>query len=253
MVLVVAPRAAYPVELRRQVFLGSKAIAAGLLTRRQVNGQTWRRIIHDVYADRALSFDHLVFVCGVALIMPPGAVIDGRSAAHVWGVPMAPPDQPVEVWTPVGFGPASGARIRCSPTRSGCVTQWRGLPLSTPAHAAWEIARTLPVYDTVSGSTHSPADVSSPGRISCVIVGCMLPVEGIVAPRAHSVSRTLAPSRLQSRGSGWRSYWPTSRHQSRSSPCSTRTATSSPASTSPGRGCDSPRNTTANGTRIEIN
>jgi hypothetical protein len=148
-VLVVTPRAAYPAELRRQVFLDSKAIAAGLLTRRQLDGQTWRRINHDVYADAVLDLDHGVVVRGVALRMPPGAVIDGRSAAHVWGVPMAAPDQPVEVWTSVPFGPVRGVRIHRSPMRSECVVQWRGLPLCTPPHAAWEIARTLPIYEAV--------------------------------------------------------------------------------------------------------
>jgi hypothetical protein len=140
---------AYPVELRRQVFVGSKAAAAGLLTRRQLNGQTWRRLNHDVYADRALPFDHLLLVRGAALFMPPGAVIDGRSAAHVWGVPMASADDVVEVWTPVGFGPVSGLRIRRSAVQPECVTRWRGVPICTPTHAAWEIARTTPVYDAV--------------------------------------------------------------------------------------------------------
>jgi hypothetical protein len=117
-VLVVAPRVAYAVALRRQVFVGSKAVAAGLLTRRQLNGQTWRRLNHDVYADRALPFDHLLLVRGAALFMPPGAVIDGRSAAHVWGVPMASADDVVEVWTPVGFGPVSGLPAHSSFGRS---------------------------------------------------------------------------------------------------------------------------------------
>jgi hypothetical protein len=147
--LVVAPPAAYPVELRRKVFLGSQAVVAGLLTRRQLDGQRWRRINHDVFADAALAVDHLLFVRGVALLMPFGAVIDGRSAAHVWGVPMAALDQPVEVWTPVPFGPVAGARIHRAPTRSGCVTERRGLPISTPAHTAWEIARTLAIHDAM--------------------------------------------------------------------------------------------------------
>jgi hypothetical protein len=148
-VLVVAPRAVYPVELRRQVFVGSKAVAAGLLTRRQLNGQTWRRLNHDVYADRALPLDHLLLVRGVALMLPPGAVIDGRSAAHVWGAQMASPDDVVEVWTPTQFGPVAGVRIRRSTVQPHCVTRWRSVPICTPTHATWEIARTTPVYDAV--------------------------------------------------------------------------------------------------------
>jgi hypothetical protein len=148
-VFVVPPRAVYPVELRNQVFLGSDAVAAGLLTRRQLNGQTWRRLNHDVYADRSLPLDHLLLVRGVALMLPPGAVIDGRSAAHVWGARMASPDDVVEVWTPTPFGPVTGVRIHRSAVRAECVMRWRGLPICTPAHAAWEIARTTPVYDAV--------------------------------------------------------------------------------------------------------
>jgi hypothetical protein len=148
-VLVVAPRVAYPVELRRQIFVGGKAIAAGLLTRRQLNGQTWRRLNHDVYADRALPLDHLLFVRGVTLMLPPGAVIDGRSAAHVWGARMASPDDVVAVWTPTPLGPIAGLRIHRSAVKPECVTRWRGMPICTPTHAAWEIARTTPVYDAV--------------------------------------------------------------------------------------------------------
>jgi hypothetical protein len=148
-VFVMAPHAAYPVELRHQVFLGSRAVAAGLLTRRQLDGQRWRRINHDVFADAALAVDHLLFVRAAALLMPPGAVINGQSAAHVWGASMAVPDQPVQVWTPVPFGPVRGVRIHRAPTRLQCVTEWRELPICTPAHAAWDIARTMPAHDAM--------------------------------------------------------------------------------------------------------
>jgi hypothetical protein len=149
MVPVMAPHAGYPVELRSQVFLGSNAVAAELLTRRQLDGLRWRHINHNVFADAVLPVDHLLFVRAAALLMPPGAVIDGCSAAHLWGVPMAAPDQPVQVWTPVLFGPVRGVCIHHTPVRSACVTERRGLPICTPAHAAWEIARTMPVHDAM--------------------------------------------------------------------------------------------------------
>ncbi|MGY1602039.1 hypothetical protein [Geodermatophilus sp. SYSU D00815] len=65
------------------VFVGSHAIAAGLITRERLRTSGFRRVVHGVHADPSLPFDHELRSRGVALgelrALPIGA---GRR----WGV-----------------------------------------------------------------------------------------------------------------------------------------------------------------------
>ncbi|WP_158550709.1 hypothetical protein [Geodermatophilus sp. TF02-6] len=62
------------------VFVGSHAIAEGLLTREQLRERSYRRLVQGVYADPALELDHRLRCAGVALLLPPGTAIGGPSA-----------------------------------------------------------------------------------------------------------------------------------------------------------------------------
>ncbi|WP_229076560.1 DUF559 domain-containing protein [Actinoplanes sp. DH11] len=81
-------------------FRGSEAIRSGLLTRAQLRGARWRRLLPDVYLHRDVPLDHHVRCAAVALTLPPGAVIAGLSAAYLWGAELIHPDAPVSVATP---------------------------------------------------------------------------------------------------------------------------------------------------------
>lgn len=70
-----------PARLLPGVFVGSQAIGEGLLTRKQVRGRSYRRLVQGVYADPGLPPDRRLRCRGVALLLPGGTVIGGRPAA----------------------------------------------------------------------------------------------------------------------------------------------------------------------------
>src|SRR5688572_13019548 len=94
-VMPIAPRV--PHRLKRKIFRGSRAIKRGLLTRSELRSSAWRRLFRDVYADAALGDSHeLRCSASGAFLLPPGAAIAGRSAAHLHGGPALRPGDPVE-------------------------------------------------------------------------------------------------------------------------------------------------------------
>jgi len=82
------------------VFRGSQAIDAGLVTRSQLRCAGVQRLFHDVYVAAGAEVTHQLRCQGAALVLPENGVITGRSAATVLGVPLAWPDDPVQVVAP---------------------------------------------------------------------------------------------------------------------------------------------------------
>lgn len=141
--------AAVPKGLRSAPFRGSTAINAGLVTRNQLRGPSWRRLYPDVYVLASIPDSHDLRVRAAALRLAAGALVTGRSAAHVWGAALAGPDDPVEVLTPRDARPRPGLLVRHGTVARSETTALRGIALTTPTHTAWEIARTLPLLDAV--------------------------------------------------------------------------------------------------------
>jgi hypothetical protein len=79
------------------VFRGSSAVAGGLLTRGQLRSTELLRLSRDVYAAPGATLTHGLRCRAFALALPEEAVITGRSAATVRGVPLCWPDDPVQV------------------------------------------------------------------------------------------------------------------------------------------------------------
>ncbi len=79
------------------VFLGSHAVAAGALTRAQLQSGLYRRLFQNVYADPGLPADHRLYARGAMLVMPADAVLGGRSAAAWFDAPFATGVDPVLV------------------------------------------------------------------------------------------------------------------------------------------------------------
>ena len=82
------------------------------------------------------------------MIIPPEAVITGRSAATVRGVPLAAPWDPVEVVVsePARFGPIRGIVVRRSPRPMINGRDWGEARLATPERMGLDLAlqRSLP-------------------------------------------------------------------------------------------------------------
>ena len=74
--------------------------------------------------------------------MPAGVTIMGRSAAHLWGAELAAASDPVEVLSPVRFGSLPGLVVRSGHLAADEMTRCDGIPVCTPAHAIWQIAKT---------------------------------------------------------------------------------------------------------------
>jgi hypothetical protein len=61
--------AAEPRQLTLRPFLGTDAIANGLLTGRQLSTERWRRLLPDVYAWRELELDHWFWCVAASLFL----------------------------------------------------------------------------------------------------------------------------------------------------------------------------------------
>jgi very-short-patch-repair endonuclease len=149
---------AKPRRLRNGPFLASTAIGQELITRQQLRSSAWRRLFRDVYVSSAIPATYRLRILGAALILPPDAVVTGRTAAHLWGVERCDPDDPIEVLCQRQFGPVNGFSIRVGPLASDERTTRAGVPITTAIHTTWELARTLPLLDAVAwidGLTHN--------------------------------------------------------------------------------------------------
>jgi hypothetical protein len=68
-----------PRELTTTPFVGSAAITKGLLTRRQLQGDTWRRLFPDIYTRAHLELDHRAWCFAAGLhLRGRGSVSDCR-------------------------------------------------------------------------------------------------------------------------------------------------------------------------------
>jgi hypothetical protein len=125
------------------VFIGSHAIAEGLITRRQLRERSYRRLVQGVYADPSLPFDHRLRCRGVALLLPTGAAIGGHSAAAWHGAPFAGAHDPVTVLRSpetLWKGPRGTRVHRTDPGPADLVLLDGGVPVTTALRTAWDVA-----------------------------------------------------------------------------------------------------------------
>jgi very-short-patch-repair endonuclease len=134
------------------VFLGSAAIEAGLVTRSQLTSKRFQRLHRGVYAPTALRVDHRV-MCRSAVLLVPDAVVAGRSAAWLCGARSAASTRdPVHLALPAGHH----ARRRDGMTvrrvlleASTDVTSRHGLKITTAARTVWDLAMVEEPNDAV--------------------------------------------------------------------------------------------------------
>jgi len=134
------------------VFVGSAAIAEGLLTRRQLRERSYRRLVHGVYADPGLEFDHRLRCTGVALLLPRGTAVAGLSAAAWHGAPLAAPHDPVSVVRPPSVlwqGPR-GVRVHQGEVAAADVEWQDGVPVTSAVRTAWDLAAWEPLGTAVA-------------------------------------------------------------------------------------------------------
>lgn len=84
------PATAVPAALRYKPFRGSAAIAAGLLTARQLTGRGWIRLFRDVYISAGVPVDLVVRCQAAALLLPAGGALSHDSAALFYNTFLTP-------------------------------------------------------------------------------------------------------------------------------------------------------------------
>jgi G:T-mismatch repair DNA endonuclease (very short patch repair protein) len=141
-----------PNRLLPGVFVGSHAIAEGMITRRQLRERSYRRLVQGVYADPSLDFDHQLRCRGVALLLPPGAVIGGHSAAAWHGAPFAGRSDPVTVIRPPDVlwkGPRQ-VRVHQAEIPAADVEDRDAVPITNALRTAWDVAALEPLGTAVA-------------------------------------------------------------------------------------------------------
>jgi hypothetical protein len=196
------------------VFLGSHAVAAGAVTRTQLQSGLYRRLFHNVYADPGLPVDHRLYARGATLVMPVDAVLGGRSAAAWFDAPFATPTDPVLVVVPPDSawrGPR-GLRVhRTDVTATDVVTVDDSdgvVRLTTLLRTAWEIgtqeslATAVALLDAMVRASH--VDEASLARLARQSRGQW------GSRRFEKVARwsTAAARAVPSRWCGWRASGP---------------------------------------------
>lgn len=138
------PAPTIPSQLTSDVFRGSAVLEAGVLTRKQLRGATWRRLFHDVYVHRDVPVTHELRA-RAAIALLPKAVVTGRSAAVLWDVELAGPEDDVEVTlapeTPMVR--IAGLRTRRAALDAAHVWYRRGLPTTSPEATSARLAADL--------------------------------------------------------------------------------------------------------------
>jgi len=93
------------------VFRGSDAVRAGVLSRNQLRGPAVRRLFQGVYSPAGVAETHELYCTGAGLVLPPSAVVTGRSAATLRGVALARTEDLVEALVPWEARVVRGSRL----------------------------------------------------------------------------------------------------------------------------------------------
>ena len=142
---------ARPAELRGKVFRGSAQVRMGRLTKAQLRSSAWRRLFPDVYACASLDVTHARRARAAAALAVPGACISGRSAAVLWGVPIADADDDIELTVPPSCraGSVRGIRLSRRNLRDDDVVIRDGVRMTTALRTAIDVARIEPLEEAV--------------------------------------------------------------------------------------------------------
>jgi very-short-patch-repair endonuclease len=134
------------------VFLGSAALAEGLLTMRQLRGRQVARVIRNVYRPAWVQPTHKLKCQAACLVLPPCAVVTGASAASVLGLRLASADDDVFVAVPEGLEVPRRAGIRLrrvrDPRPGGEIVD--GVRLAHARRMAFDAAARLPLHEATA-------------------------------------------------------------------------------------------------------
>ncbi len=134
------------------VFVGSHAVADGLLSVRQLRGPYVHRVVQGVYRPAWIPLTHSLKCRALCLVLPDGAVVTGASAATVLGLALASPHDPVVVAAPdhLTVPRRNGVRLRRVAARSLAHRDVDGVRLAGPRRIAFDAAVGLPLHEATA-------------------------------------------------------------------------------------------------------
>ncbi|GAA4966705.1 endonuclease domain-containing protein [Kineococcus glutinatus] len=135
------PHRSHLVDDLPRIFRGSDAVAHGALTRAQLRGPAVQRVVRGVYTRPGVRSTHLLRCEATGLLLPPDALLTGRSAATVRGVDLARWEDPVEVLVQEGTSRElpRGVVVRRA-TRMPAGDPWSTTALAPPLRMAFDLA-----------------------------------------------------------------------------------------------------------------
>lgn len=137
-----APRPRIPPELKGRPFSLEEARAAGL-TRRALQGRSWRRIGRALYTWRKLEEDPWRLLVAWRQLLPPDAVFAGFTAAWLHRLDVDP-CHPIEIVVSPGSGVRSRSGLIVRRSRLGEVVSVRGLRATSVQRTFHDLRRQLP-------------------------------------------------------------------------------------------------------------
>jgi very-short-patch-repair endonuclease len=134
------------------VFIGSEAVAAGLLTSRQLRGRLISRVLQGVYRPAWVPLTHKLKCQAASLVLPEQAVVTGLSAASVLGLRLAAPSDDVLVALPCGMTAPrrSGIQLRQVRERHLVGEMVDGVRLAHRRRLAFDAAVVRPLPDATA-------------------------------------------------------------------------------------------------------
>lgn len=124
-----------------EVFIGSEALAAGRLTRHDL--QRWYRVIYrGVYMPKAVAPSLRDRTVGAWLATGRQGVVAGIAASALHGAAWIDADTPIELIAR-NCRPQSGLTVRNEEVANDETTKVAGLPVTTPARTAFDLGRHL--------------------------------------------------------------------------------------------------------------
>lgn len=123
------------------IFIGSEAIAAGRVTRYELN--RWHTpVFRGVYAPKGVELTLRQRATAAWLASGRKGVVAGVSAAALLGAPYVDPEQPIEL-AGVKMRPQSGLVPRADRIGDNEITRVAGLPVTTRVRTAFDMGRHL--------------------------------------------------------------------------------------------------------------
>lgn len=180
------------------VFLGSDAVAGGALTRGQLRWN-YRRIHHNVYLPKNASRSLRDNISGAWLWSGNRGIVAGRAAAALHGAKWVDEFTPIEIIGPLNH-PPPGIIVRRERIGTEDVVDLDGLPVTSLARTAFDLARHLPRGLAVS---HLDALSAATGVTAAEVTPLIADHKGARGVRACRTALSLMDGGAQSPKESW--------------------------------------------------